>query len=433
MTNALVLPDRFKNIEQVDNLVAGWENVKLAIRPECRNDVCLEKAKIALQVNLNDSAVNYIWNLTIYDLYQKIVKYGIDYFASAINWEGKPLKKIEDLQEVKDYQVIDGAYALGIIPDEAHFFLQQCREIRNKYSAAHYHMGELDRFETMNFIKNCIKYVLTYDLPAPGVQIKDLISRLSAEELNKGEEISLILENQSKKIQGPILHSLFSYFIKQDCNICLKYNIKMLAPTLWNCVDDEVKSSIASKFTSLKDIKGQDEANEALAFLKLVDGVSFIPQGYLDVIFSKHARLLIDAHFAINNFYTEPSYAKDLASLGYGVPISAVSTYVKAVVLSFVGNCYGISNNAQIYNREMLLNLSQTGIRALFRIISNDIQVVRELSSGAPAGRLRQLMDIIKEKTMLPEQKRQFDFIIQNTPERIAQEFRERYYSLIGR
>ena len=57
MTNVLVLPDRFKNLEQVDNLVASWENVKLAVRPECRNDVCLEKARIALQYNLNDSAI----------------------------------------------------------------------------------------------------------------------------------------------------------------------------------------------------------------------------------------------------------------------------------------------------------------------------------------------------------------------------------------
>lgn len=133
MTKEIVLPDRFKNIEQVDNLVTGWESVKLAIRPECRNDVCLEKAKIALQVNLNDSAINYIWNLTIYDLYKKIEKYGIDYFASAINWDGKPLKKLDDLSEVKDYQIIDGAYALGVLPDEAQFFLQQCREIRNKF------------------------------------------------------------------------------------------------------------------------------------------------------------------------------------------------------------------------------------------------------------------------------------------------------------
>ena len=163
-----------------------------------------------------------------------------------------------------------------------------------------------------------------------------------------------------------------------------------------------------------------------------MDGVSYIPQGYLDVIFNKHAQLLIDAHFASNNFYTEPGYAKDLASLGYDVPLSAINTYVKAIVLSYVGNCYGISNNAQTYNKEMLLNLSQTGIRVLFRVISSDRQVVSELSSQFPAGRLRLLMDIIKEKTMLPEQKQQFDFIVQNTPDRIAREYRKRYNELIG-
>jgi len=430
MTNVLVLPDRFKNLEQVDNLVASWENVKLAIRPECRNDVCLEKARIALQYNLNDSAINYIWNLTIYDLYKKIVNYGIEYFASAINWDGKPLKNIDDLGEVKDHQVIDGAYALGILPDEAQFFLQQCRGIRNNFSAAHYPMGELDRIEAFNFIKNCIKYVLTYDLPAPGIQIKDLIDRLSLEKLNKGEDINLIIEQQSTRIHGALLHSLFNNFIKQDCNANLKYNIKLVAPKLWGLVDEEVKSGIASKFGSLKAIQGQNEANEALAFLKEVDGVAYIPQGFLDIIFAKHSRFLIDAHFGINNFYTEPNYAKDLHSLGYEVPESAMQIYVKAVLLSFVGNFYGISQNAQEYNEKMLSNLTQSGIRALFHLLGHDAQVVRELSSLALATRIKLLMDVIKEKTLMPEQKRLFDYIVTNPPAVIADGFRKRYASI---
>lgn len=430
MSTNLFLPDRFKNIEHVDNLVTGWESVKLAIRPECRDDVCLEKAKKALQVNLNDSAINYIWNLTIHDLYKKIEKYGIDYFASAINWDGKPLKKVDDLSEVKDYQIIDGAFTLGILPDEAQFFLQQCRQIRNNFSTAHYPMGDIDKLETMNFIKNCIKYVLTYDLPAPGIQIKDLLDRLTLEKLNKGEEINLIIESQSNKIHGPILHSLFGKFIKQDCNANLKYNIKLIAPRLWKLVDDEVKSSIGSQFVSLKEIKGQNEANEALAFLKIVDGVSFIPQSYLDVIFSKHAQRLIDAHFGMNNFYNEPGYAKDLRNLGYEVPISALKLYVKAVVLSFVGNFYGISNNAQTYNTEMLSNLSQTGIRVLFQLISSDSEVVRELAYTSPASRLIVLMDLLKEKTMLPEQQRQFNYIMNNNAFTIANGFKKRYFEI---
>lgn len=430
MNANLVLPDRFKNIEQVDNLVTGWESVKLAIRPECRDDVCLEKAKTALQVNLNDSAINYIWNLTIHDLYKKIEKYGIDYFASAINWDGRPLKRIDDLSEVKDHQIIDGAFTLGILPDEAQFFLQQCRQIRNNFSTAHYPKGDLDKLETMNFIKNCIKYVLTYDLPAAGIQIKDLLDRLTLEKLNKGEEINLIIESQSSKIHGPILHSLFAKFIKQDCNAILKYNIKLIAPKLWELVDDEVKSNIASQFVSLKDIKGQNEANEALAFLKIVNGVSFIPQSYLDVIFTKHAQRLIDAHFGMNNFYNEPGFARDLKMLGYDIPLASTKIYVKAIILSFVGNFYGVSHNAQVYNREMLSNLSQTGIRVLFQIISNDSEVVRELAYSSPASRLKDLMTLLKEKTMLPEQQKQFSYIMSHDANMIASEFKRRYYEI---
>lgn len=427
MSCDLVLPERFKNIERVDNLVKGWENVKLAIRPDCRNDICLEKARVALEVDLNDAAINYFWNLTILDLQKKIEKYGIDYFASAINWDGKPLRKIDDLRDVKDYQIIDGAYALGILPDEAQFFLQKCREIRNNFSSAHYPMGDLDRFETMNFIKNCIKYVLTYDLPVPGIQIKDLIERLSRESLNKGEEINYIIESQSGRIHGAILHSLFNRFIDRDCDVILKNNIKLIAPRLWGMVDDEVKSSIASKFVSLKDIQGQDEANEALSFLKMVDGVSFIPQGFLDVIFTKHSRRLLDAHFGVNNFYSEPGYARELKSLGYNVPVSVMQLYVKAVLLSYVGNCYGISHDAQIYNEGMITNLSQTGLRYLFKVISKDVQVIRELSSSLPASRLKNMMGLIKDKTMLPEQKEWYDYINHHEPQIIANAFRERY------
>lgn len=222
----LALPARFENLEKVDNLVVGWENVKLAIRPDCRDEVSLDKAKTAIEAGLNDAAINYIWNLAIFDLQRKIIVYGVDYFSTAINWDGKPLKTIEDLREVKDHQLISGAFALGIIPAEAHFFLEQCRELRNNFSTAHYPLGELDKLETFNFIKNCVKYVLTFDLPAPGLQIKDLVESLTIEKLESGDDITAIIESQSAKIHGPILHNLFSNFIKQDCNPNLKYNIK---------------------------------------------------------------------------------------------------------------------------------------------------------------------------------------------------------------
>ena len=427
----LVLPERFSNLERVDNLVTGWENIKLAIRPECRDDRSLNKAKTAVEAGLNDAAINYVWNLAIFDLQRKILVYGISYFSAAINWDGKPLKTIEDLREVKDYQIISGCFSLGIIATEAHFFLEQCREIRNSFSTAHLPLGEIDRLETFNFIKNCIKYVLTFDLPAPGLQIKDLIESLTIERLEDIGGITTIIESQSSKIHGPVLHNLFSNFIKNDCDATLKHNIRQLAPSLWEIVSDEVKSNIAAKFASLRDIKGKDAAAEALEFLKAVNGIPYIPESFKEIIFKKHAQALIDAHNAWDNFFHEPGYAKELESLGSEVPLSALHTYVKAVTLSFIGNGYGISRGAQEFNENMIKGLTSAGIRMLFKLLKTDIDITRELMSTRTVDRLKELMGLIKEKTFQPNQKDDFDFYVNNKSYKLQPYFNTLYWKLV--
>ena len=428
-----MFPERIKYINAVDSISKGWDNVKLAIRPECRDDKTIKKAQTAISVGLNDAAINYFWNLSIYDLQRKIVAYGIEYFSSSINWDGKPLKTVEDLREVKDYQLITGAYNLGIIIDEAHFFLQQNREIRNGFSTAHFPMGELDQIETFNFIKNCVKYVLTFDLPAPGLQIKDLIENLTIEALDDVEELKLIIEGQSAKLHGPILHNLFSNFIKLDCPVNLKQNIKLIASHLWELVDESVRSSIGQKFVSLKDIKGRDVANEALEFLKIVDGVSYLSDSYKEIIFKKQAQFLIDAHMGYNNFYNEPVHAQDLMLLGSEVPFSSLYTYVKAITLSFVGNRYGISTTAQEYNIKMFHGLTSLGVKTLFKILESDIDVVGELMDIRPSNRFIELLEILSDKTLTGKQKNDFDYYCKRNSGQLKTHFNNLYWKLIKR
>lgn len=426
-----MFPERIKYINEIDSITQSWDNVRLAIRPECRNDKIIEKAQTAINVGLNDAAINYFWNLSIYDIQRKVIAYGIEYFSAAINWEGKPLKTIEDLREVKDYQLITGAYSLGIIIDEAHFFLQQNREIRNNFSTAHFPMGDIDQIETFNFIKNCVKYVLTFDLPAPGLQIKDLIENITLEPLDNVEELELIIESQSSKLHGPILHNLFSNYIKLDCPIILKQNIKLIAPPLWKLVDENVKSSIGQKFVSLKDIKGRDVANEALEFLKIVGGVNYLSESYKEIIFKKQAQLLIDAHMGNNNFYNEPTHAKDLMLLGLEVPFSALYSYVKAITISFIGNKYGIANAAQSYNESMLKSLSNIGVKTLFKILKSDIDIVGELMHIKPSQRFIILLKILEDKTLTGNQKTQYEQFRTRNSVQTKRYFHQLYWELV--
>lgn len=427
MANELILPGRYENMNAVTQLKGGWEKIKLSIRDDYRNDSILEKARMANEAGLNDAAINYIWNLTIYDLHRKIVTYGIEYFASAINWNGSPLRTIDDLQEVKDYEVINGAYALGILLPEAHFHLQHCREIRNNFSTAHYPMGEIDGIELLNFVKNCIKYVLTFDLPTPGLQIKDLISKLSTEKVKEKDKTILLIEGQAAKIREAIMQSLFSSFVKQDCDATLKSNIKVIAPSIWNTLADTARSNIAIRYVSLKDVKSDDETHEAEGFLKLVGGIQYVPEDNRAIIFNRVAQQYLDAHNGWDNFYNEPTYAKALLALDNKVPVESLKTYVLSIVMSFVGNGYGTSIAAQEYNRKMLKGLSQSGVDMVFKLFANDIDLMRTMRYSQPAARMKPLMEILQEKTISSEHEIMFKFYLGSKAEAIKKHFVEKY------
>ena len=425
--NQIILPKRYLPLDKVSDITSNWDVIRNAVRPEFANDSNIERAQLALSVGLNDAAINYFWNLTIYDLYKKIYAYGIEYFSTSINWNGKPIKTIDDLKEVKDYEILNGAHILSIIPDEAFFYLQQCREIRNHFSAAHYPMGEIDILETFNFIKNCIKYSLTHDLPAPGIQIKDLMERISKEKLDNVDVIVTLINQQAQKVKGPIIHSLFKQFIKQDCDVNSKHNIRLLAPILWEGVAEDVKTSIGQKYASLKDMKDNNTETEALCFLELVDGVNYIPETYLDVLFNKTAKQLKDAHFNWDNFYTEPGYARELRNLGFDVPLSALNSYVKAILLSYLGNGYGVAQDAIKYTEEMISMLNISGIYQLLDILEKDEDIHCELSKSLPANRLPMVINLIKDKNIHPKYKSLYDYLAKSDSITIKKFFNKKY------
>ena len=79
----------------------------------------------------------------------------------------------------------------------------------------------------------------------------------------------------------------------------------------------------------------------------------------------------------------------------------------------------------------MLSNLSQTGVRTLFNFLSTDIEVTREFSFNGPVQRLIGVMDLVKDKTMLPKQKEIFDFITTRKTSEIKSHFNNLYWKMV--
>lgn len=422
-----LLPERAKSLLKLERLDKnGWDLVKHSIRPECHGPY-LDKTYKALSVGLFDAAINYFWSAVEADLRNKIMSYRIEYFASAVN---KPdLRTLDDLKEVKSYELISGCYALGIISEEAHFHLQHAREIRNQFSAAHESVGELDKIETINFLKNCVKYVLCFDLPAPGFSIKEFVESLLVPLKNMDEQVA-ILRAQSSKIYGPLLNNLFDHWVDPKCLPVLKDNIQLVARNLWDLCDDKVRSQLAVRYASLKERPTPDAADEALDFLKVVGGVEYIPSNLKVAIFKRFSENLLNAHFETNNFYNEPEHANALFALGFDVPPEGAEIYTKALLLSFVGNSYGYSWGAQPYTVRMLEALNSACSNALNHLVQFDPLVLEELSSDKPAEQFIKVAEILLKKSIPIDLKKTLEWVKGKPSEQISKHFRKTHQAL---
>jgi hypothetical protein len=60
-----------------------------------------------------------------------------------------------------------------------------------------------------------------------------------------------------------------------------------------------------------------------------------------------------------------------------------------------------------------------------------DIDVIRELNDKQTVHRLYSVMELVKDKTMLPQQKELFDFIVGNKSDKVQSFFHGLYWKLV--
>ena len=58
--------------------------------------------------------------------------------------------------------------------------LDQCRDIRNNFSAAHPAVGTLDEYEFINFLNRCNRHALSEDQNTTAVDIREFMDAINA-------------------------------------------------------------------------------------------------------------------------------------------------------------------------------------------------------------------------------------------------------------
>ncbi len=208
----------------------------------------------------------------------------------------------------------------------------------------------------------------------------------------------MFFDNLTQEQINNLTSGFFGIYINSDTEPQTRQNIVKLLPHIWESVDEEVKHQFGIKYANFVANNYPNERQLARDFLKVVESESFIPLDLRVVEIEQTLDSLLLAHRSTNNFYSEPTFMRQLKSI-VGVPPKIPKNIERKFILGmvevFLTNAYGTAVNAEPYYKEMLRNLDEKGSTiAAFSFLSDEI--ASKLQFRLCSQKYREMLGILK-------------------------------------
>jgi hypothetical protein len=180
---------------------------------------------------LFDAALNYLWDETILNLREKVIKYDLNYFYDSIKGLDREKYQNEtDLIDLPDWQLIEGCRETEIITSIGYTHLNYIRDMRNFASAAHPNQTELTGLMLASWLDICIREVLGKEPSASAITVKVLITNIREEVFDESiaRHIKSKIEILPTELSGTLLKSLFGMYVDKKLPITVKNNIDLI-------------------------------------------------------------------------------------------------------------------------------------------------------------------------------------------------------------
>lgn len=399
-----------------DDIEYAWRDIprELSIIPPELRNVLIVRMCVAIATGLFDGAINYVWNASIMQLRQRVRDFGLHVVSQIL---GKQFDD-QDLIDKQDADLLELCLKLNLISEDGYFFLNQCRDIRNNYSAAHPNIGMINDRELLVFINRCAQYALSTAINPRGVDINGFIGaikgdRFTSDQLNTWYSRLNETHDAQRELLFGMLHGIYCDPASAEqvrlnaLDISIAYGNKFTPRTKSNILDrhyDYQAKGDSQRYTASKVFF------EKLGFLGLLNELD------RHTIVSNACDKLLSLHMAFNNFYNEPPFAERLAELSSQSerPESVKEKFVLTVITCFVGNPYGVSHAAIPYYTKMIKSFTPREIAILIdlpdkkTIFSNRIKDYPRCKS-----RLNQALLLVDSKSVPESIKSKFYEILQ--------------------
>jgi hypothetical protein len=359
------------------------ENIPPQLRSVLHVRMC-----VAVATGLFDSAVNYAWNSAMIELREKVRGFGI-YVVPQIT--GKKFDE-QDLLDLKDADLLTLCLSLNLMAEDGYFFLDQCREVRNSFSAAHPPIGTLDAHEFLGFLNRCAKYALTDTHNPKGVDTGAFIAALKKSRYSEPQTVEWTnrLTNTHEAQRHLLIGMLHGIYCDPDSSEETRLNALDLCQHFAPEFPAKLKSDLINRHSNYI-AENQPKRQEASrAFFQKLALLALLSQTERHSIISGAARRLMTVHLEWNNFYNEPPFATRLLELSAqaGIPETAQAEYVLTVAVCGAGNPYGVSVAAVPSYQAMVRGFSPREIKILLDLPQQQNRLSARLG-GNPSCRRR--------------------------------------------
>lgn len=373
------------------NLPQELKQIPVALRGELIARMC-----VAVSTGLFDGAVNYVWNAAVINLRNKVKNFGLPVVAQILQ------KDFEEkhLFELQDSQLLDLCLKLNLVTEDGYFFLDQCRDIRNNFSAAHPTMGKLNDREFTTFLNRCTKYALGESSSPRGVDIGAYISAVKGSRFTDGQkqvwvDRLLATHDSQRQLLIGMTHGIY-------CDPSTPEPARLNALDVCNVLKSKFSSLVKSDLINRHSeylAKGDTKRHTASQqFFEKLGILSLLNESEQHAVISRGAERLWNAHLAPNNFYNEPPFAERLYQLSQqgALPETIQDEYVNTVIGCYVGNGYGVSWAAEPYYEKMIRAFSPREIAIMIRLPTTNSVVGRRVKEGSCKKRFVQALGLIE-------------------------------------
>lgn len=414
LTEALGIPRSV--LASQEEIEYAWRDLPRELReiPSDLRGELVARMCVAVSAGLFDGAMNYIWNAAILQLRQKIRNFGLAVVAQ-IQQGGFEEKHLLELQ---DNRLLDLCLKLNIIDEDGFFFLDQCRDIRNNFSAAHPTMGTVNDREFTAFLNRCVRYALADSSSPKGVDIGAYISAIKGTRFNDHQcqiWIQRLADTHDAQRQM-LVNMVHGVYCDPSTPEPARLNALDICGGLSNNFTATMKSDLINSHSEYVAKGFEDKHTASLQFFEKLGLLSLLNESEQHVVFSRAIDRLWNAHNGMNNFYNEPPFAERLLEVSQqgAIPETIQDHFVQTVVSCRIGNGYGTSNAAISYYNDIIRSFSPREVATLIRSATTRSTIIgrRVSNSGSCRRNLKSVLGLIDSASIPSGVKADYDRLV---------------------